>query len=305
MERIKKNFLENDLEKVKNIEKINIGFTNEIYSVNDKYILKICKNFENEKNFSKEAYFYKLFKNKLPVPNLIKYDNSKNIYEKDYLIYEKIYWKNLYSVWHLMNNFERKNIIKELCKNLKIINNTDFKEYLEKFRDVENVNWQEKIIFRINEHIEKIKKYNFKINEFDTEKIKNYVKLNKKYLNDNKISLVYWDTHFDNILVKDNKIVWILDFEKTEITSIDFILDIIKRIVKNPCKYASEESEKFIKKQDYKNLLKWFKEFYPELFEFENLEKRLKLYDLENDLRLLVMFPEEKILKNNILELIK
>jgi hypothetical protein len=32
-----------------------------------------------------------------------------------------------------MNNIERKNIIKELCENLKIINNADYKQYLEKF----------------------------------------------------------------------------------------------------------------------------------------------------------------------------
>ena len=39
-------FERNNLEKVGNIEKINIGFTNEIYSVNDKYILKICNDLE-------------------------------------------------------------------------------------------------------------------------------------------------------------------------------------------------------------------------------------------------------------------
>jgi hypothetical protein len=37
--------------------------------------------------------------------------------------------------------------------------------------------------------------------------IKNYINSNKKYLENNKIALVYWDSHFDNILVKNNEIV--------------------------------------------------------------------------------------------------
>jgi predicted Ser/Thr protein kinase len=83
-------FLKNNLEKLKNIEKINIGFTNEIYSINDKYILKFCKNNDNENNFEKEAYFYGLFKNKINVPKIIKYDESKKLLDKNYLIYNKI-----------------------------------------------------------------------------------------------------------------------------------------------------------------------------------------------------------------------
>ena len=50
-------------------------------------------------------------------------------------------------------------------------------------------------------------------------------------------------------------IVGILDFERTEVSSIDFILDIIKRIVEYPKKYMSEKFEKFAKKEDYAHLL--------------------------------------------------
>ena len=305
---INKIFERNNLEKVGNIEKINIGFTNEIYSVNDKYILKICNNLKNEKDFSKEVYFLDLFKNKIPVAKLIKYDETKSFYEKNYLICEKIDWENLYSVWHQLNDFERKNIIKQLCNYLKIINKTDYKGYLKKFWKIENLNWQEKIISKINNNLDKISLSTegfSPLKSSELEKLKNYINLNKKYLKNSKFWLVHSDIHFDNILVKDKKIVAILDFEKTEIASIDFVLDILKRMQENPSKYASEESEKFIKKQDYKNLLKWFKEFYPELFEFENLEKRLDLYDLEYNLKLLTMFPKEQVLKENILEIIK
>ena len=41
------------------VEKINVGFTNTVYCINDKYIVKICTNNSNEKNFINEINFYK------------------------------------------------------------------------------------------------------------------------------------------------------------------------------------------------------------------------------------------------------
>ena len=35
-------------------EKINVGFTNTIYIVNNMFIVKICTNTDNEKNFEKD-----------------------------------------------------------------------------------------------------------------------------------------------------------------------------------------------------------------------------------------------------------
>ena len=46
-------------EKINKVEKINVGFTNTIYSINDSYIVKICTNIDNEESFLKEIEFYK------------------------------------------------------------------------------------------------------------------------------------------------------------------------------------------------------------------------------------------------------
>jgi hypothetical protein len=52
------------------IQKINIGFTNTIYNVNDSYIIKICTNFDNESEFQKEIDFYNSNKNNELIPKL-------------------------------------------------------------------------------------------------------------------------------------------------------------------------------------------------------------------------------------------
>ena len=87
---IKQIFLGNNLEKIISIKKIEIGFTNEVYSINNKFIIKICKKISNEENFKKEVYLYDFFKEKIKIPQVIIYDDSKKIYNKNYMIYKRI-----------------------------------------------------------------------------------------------------------------------------------------------------------------------------------------------------------------------
>lgn len=300
---IKKIFEENNLESIKSIEKIEIGFTNKVYSINDKFILKVCEDEDNEKNFEKEVFFYELFKNKLPVPEVIIFDNSKKIHNKLFIIYPKIKGDTLYSQWHLMNNDERRDMIKQICDILKTINKTSLNEFVEKFSVEENIIWREKIIGKIYSHLEIVKKKRI-ISENFIEKISEFVDENSHVLDEQVLTLVYWDIHFDNVLVENKKVVGILDFERTDLASVDFVLDLVRRMRDYPKKYMSEEFEKFAKREDYENLLIWFKEFYPELFEFTELGKRLDLYSIEHDVQDLIWWSDEIELQKQIAKIV-
>jgi aminoglycoside phosphotransferase (APT) family kinase protein len=292
---IKYIFKENKLEPIKEIKKIEIGFTNKVYSINEKYILKVCEDITNENNFEWEVYFYKSFKTKIPVPEVIIYDKTKRIYNKNYMIYKKIQGDNLYFKWHLMNNFERKKIIQQLCEILKKIN---------KFQIKESINWKTKIENDIHKSITEITNKKI-LNNKEIWSINQFIEKNINVLNEQKIALVYWDAHFDNIIVNKNKIVGILDFERTELASIDLVLDIIQRMIEYPKKYMSKYTEKYAKKEDYSQLMVWFKEFYPELFKFKNMNIRLKLYAIKHDLDTLVWYPKSKETKEMIRKTIK
>ena len=220
------------------------------------------------------------------------------------MIYPKIDGDNLYSKWHLLSNEQRKIIIKQLCDILKVINKSPYDEFLQKFDVNFSNNWHDKILNQIQNSLKKIEEKNLLSSEF-IKVIKNFVDDNHNILKEQKLTLVYWDAHFDNILVQDTKIVGILDFERTEVSSMDFVLDIIKRMVEYPKKYMSEKFEKFAKKEDYANLLDWFQEFYPELFEFENLDKRLDLYSVEHDLDTLIWYPDSVEVKQIIAKTVK
>ncbi|NQV89709.1 MAG: aminoglycoside phosphotransferase family protein [Parcubacteria group bacterium] len=296
---IKKVFSENSIKDVTSIKKIEVGFSNDVYSVDDKYILKVCKSEENEYRFKRESHFYKFFHKKIPVPNVIIFDDTKKVIDKLYTIYHKIEGDNLYSQWHLMDERTRRDIFRQLCGLLRVINEADYTGFKEILNFDDPFSWHDKVYNRVAELLSETEVGGVISKEF-IESIKGYVETNHGALEEQKIGLVYWDAHFDNILVKENKIVGILDFERTDVDSIDFGLDIIKRMVEQPSKYISEEFEKHVKREDYENLLDWFKEFYPKPFEFKNLETRLDLYSIQHDLDTLRHWPDAKALRSSL-----
>lgn len=291
---IKDLFLRLKLEKINSIQRVNIGFKNEVYLVNNKFIVKICKDKKNEKNFKREIRCYKFFKSKIPVPQLIYSDTSKKKLDKYYMLYHKIEGDNLYSRWHLLSNKERKDIIKQICKILKIINGTKI--------SVKKDGYKERLK-SIQKFLNQVKRRKIISKNF-TDKIENFIEENKKFLKEQKLGLVYGDIHFDNFLIKNKRIVGLIDFEETDIMSIDYALDSIRRMSMHPKLYISKDREKLIKKKDYSLLLKGFKEYYPELFDFDHLQKRLDLYSIEFNLKLLPDWPNCKSLKKRLAKII-
>ena len=110
------------------IKKINVGFTNTIFVVNDLYIIKICTNKNNENNFKKEINFYKENIVNNLFPKLYTSDINKIDVSYCYEIIEKIDGLSLYNVWHTFSEVERENIIKQLCEAMKSIHSKKSKE---------------------------------------------------------------------------------------------------------------------------------------------------------------------------------
>lgn len=288
------------LPSITSVREIEIGFTNKVYAINEQYIVKLCTKVENEASFEKEAFLYRLFSEKLPVPKIIHFDNSKTLIDCDYYVCNKIEGDNLYSVWHTLSEEKRKAVIGELCGYLKIINSHEADEFIAAYGKPGGT-WQERIMNEISEFLEEVEKRAI----LDAETlgvIGKYIDENQDALREEKLGIVYWDVHFDNILVKDGKIAGILDFEGSEIMSIDYVLDLANRMQNYPSIYVSrDEDEENIRTEDYANIMQYYSEFYPELFDFDDIKKRIALYAIRYDLRLLLKFPDSEDLKERLL----
>ena len=124
------------------------------------------------------------------------------------------------------------------------------------------------------------------------------------YLESSDFVLVHNDLHFDNIIYHNGKIK-LIDFERSIFAPIDFELDIIYRMIRKPWKFANEEAEKFVKTEDYKNIMGYIEKYYPEIMNVQNLYKRLAIYDIVYFLKQFIDYPHITELKNDIFNAIK
>ena len=90
------------------IEKIDVGFTNLIYKINDSCIVKICINQNNESSFQKEIDFYKHNEKNDLIPKLYYSCTDKKVVPYYYEILEKVRGVSLYHVWHTLSDKERR-----------------------------------------------------------------------------------------------------------------------------------------------------------------------------------------------------
>lgn len=271
------------------IEKINVGFTNTLYKINDSYIVKICTDIDNEEAFKKEISFYSSNKDNTLIPKLYYSSTDKKDVPYIYEILEKINGVSLYNVWHTYTEKQRENIIRQLCDAMKQMHNIKGRRY----------NWSEYMKKKFNILYEQAKKLNI-FNDGEQGLLNQAYSSFDKYLESNEFVLVHNDLHFDNILVDNGKIK-IIDFERSMYAPRDFELDIFYRMIRKPWKFASEETEKYTEISQYSNIMLYVNKYYPELINTPNLHERLRIYDMVYFLEQLIEYPELDELKNDVL----
>lgn len=265
MENLIKEILQKEKIRYENLEKSEAGFSNEVYFIDDKLVLKIAKENKNYK-LKKEIDFYK----NIALDCIPKYISSGICNNREYLLIEKLEGKSLYNLWHTFCESKRREIIYSICEILKKLNNQNGNFLDEKYK---NEDWLEKWrnSFSLNIQIIKEKGFDtFYLEDFKNNRLDTIMK-------EQNIKLVYNDAHFDNFILSNEKL-YIIDFDRVFLGSLDYELLIIDSMLDNPFKFASLEEEKLVKEEDYKNIRMYLKEFYKELYNFEYIDERIFIY---------------------------
>ncbi|MDR1761578.1 MAG: GNAT family N-acetyltransferase [Bacteroidales bacterium] len=272
------------------VRKINAGFTNTIFCVAEKYILKICHDTNNETEFCHEIDFYLENKGEPYILKLLGYSKDKSAVPYMYLIIEKLD-NSLYDIWHAINEQERENIVAKICIVLK-----DFHK-----KQGETFDWCEYIKGYYEKHLAILETQN-QLTAAEFALIRKAVEKFDLYFADNNFVFIHNDLHFDNIFYKDGAIK-IIDFESSQLNPIDKELEIIYYMAEIPHKHANEQNEKLVEKEHFKNLLPYFKKHYPEMFAVPHLEKRIAIYHLRDALDQFATHKNDKELYERIIRL--
>lgn len=253
----------------KNHTRITIGFSHEVHKLNNNMIIKLYKLGEPIKYYQTELAILGSNLN-FPKAKLIACYESKNKNERNYIIMSYVNGVSLGGVWHVANNTQREELIKDITKTLKTINTLD-----PALIDNTAKPLSKRIENKLADLAEKLSS-NKTISDQTANKISLKAKDTKLYFNDTKLFSVYYDIHFDNFIVNQNfNLQAIIDLENVEIAALDYPLFCLRKMTDEPHKYLSEQDEQFANIKDYINLIPWYKKYYPEMFKYKNPAERL------------------------------
>lgn len=265
--------------------RINTGFSHEVHRLNDNLLIKLFntskpRNFETELALLKSGLGF-------PKPRLIASYRGTSEQIRSYIIMSFVSGLSLGSKWHEATDQQRERLIAAISKTLASINRIDPKIIGDTSAD-----WQVTIENSITKLTDTLLAKNI-LTDPQKQKIIATTEANKKYLVGGKLCPVYWDIHFDNFLVNDYfELQAIIDLENVELSAPDYPLFVVEKLIKEPHKYLREEDEKYADVKDYAKLKDWYRQYYPEMFAFENQDERVKLYSLIDTLHLLVNWPQ-------------
>ncbi len=279
-------------------KRITVGFTNEIHHVGD-YILKVYVRSDTDmESYEKDTNFFEKLRDRVLVPELVVKDATRRIIPQPYIIYSYIAGKPAGHVWHTLTGEQRKRVIYDGVQQLRAIAASESKPVLKDYPS-----WKVQIETKLNEYLEVVRQK--QLFSADTvQSLQSYIDRNIGLLEQAALELQYWDFHLDNLILDSGKLVGIIDFEHVDVVSKDYILNIVRQMRDHPHLSLAEDMEQFANPDHYKDMLNWFKEFYPELFAFDELETRINLYDLEGMLRLRPRYPHARQVDDRIAKIL-
>ncbi|MCA9336295.1 phosphotransferase [Candidatus Saccharibacteria bacterium] len=273
--------------------RLNFGFSHEVHQLNDDLIIKLF-NTDSPVNFETELI---LLQSDLdfPKPKLIASYKATNEQDRSYIIMSFVPGFSLGSKWHEATDEQRERLIAGISKTLAVINRIDPRT----ISDTSD-SWETIVEQRIKKLTDKLLAKNILTDE-QARKVTATIEANKKYLAGSELLPVYWDIHFDNFLVNEQfELQAIIDLENVQIAALDYPLFVVQKLTDEPQKYLREEDEQYADVKDYARLKEQYRKYYPEMLAFENIDERVKLYQLIDTLHLLVDWSHDRELYDKL-----
>ena len=212
--------------RIHSIKKLFRGHTFPVFDISienpsKNIVIKIIEDKKQEKRGILEKNVIKLLLNKFPdfpVPNIIKFDNSKKIIDYPYIIEEKISGEDLADV-DPSKIRNKKEFVISFARFAGQMNSISFEHsgYFDEKLKVKPTSWYDLILEELSEYVDRIEQNKY-LDKVTLQKVKKYIENNKSLMRlKNKPRFIHNDYHGSNIKVnlinKQCKITGIFDFE--------------------------------------------------------------------------------------------
>ena len=265
-------------DKITKIEKINIGYSREVYRINDELILKIIKNEKLENDTKKEVDFYNKYH--LPFsPKIIKYDFSKTIIPYLYFIEENISGELLMNKWKYLSKNEKEIIIKQILNKL---------DYIHKIYDLSYP--VDDLSAEYDRYLKTVVESNI-LNEDKIKYLKELKEIIPYLIKDKQKCLIHGDFHFNNVIIDKDNECKIIDFERVKNSYLEREYDPLNRMVRNPNSLINNNTKVVEGRNDFNTIMDSIFEYY-KYNNQDDFKNMLLLFDCINSLMWLPKYPD-------------
>ena len=191
------------------------GMINDVFSIDKKYVIKINTGHPNVPKLKKEVDIYKLLSGKVAVPKVYGFDDSKKVLSYSYIIMQHVEGSSLGFKYATLSEIEKKEWLAKLGELLASIHSIEFDKFGETFSNEEfqgDSNYKDFIKKYIENICVKIEDSR-ELDKQEIDKVRSYFSTNPLFNINPKASLLHGNFIQDSILVLDNDIKAVVDWE--------------------------------------------------------------------------------------------
>ncbi len=263
------------------ISPLSDGQVNQVFRIDETYVIRIGSREDAFQRLRQETELIHRLAQDIPVPRVIAFgQHNGHVYQ----IQQYILGQKLHSAWKHFSPEAQDRIVAEFASHLKTLHKMVFPQYGYLYDPASRYDsWLVFFTDQFKNTLAEVKALGIPIAPDLLASAESYFDEHKHTLQEGAPVLVHGDLWPGNILVEQEKIAAILDFEYSVQAPRDFELLKMEDFCLYPNDYAEEGNEVYCT-ADFANFFPLLRKHEPELFETRRLRERLNLYHLESTL---------------------
>jgi aminoglycoside phosphotransferase (APT) family kinase protein len=212
----------------------------------------------------------------------------------EWSVIERVPGTSLSRMWPDMHEWQRRHAVHRLGTALKRLHQIDASELRPTFQRVDSLECPHQLpVARLNRCIERARSLP-NVDPGLMAAVEAMASTAPDVLGEEPSTLVHGDFHLENVMAFEGGVRGLIDFEFSRAGWPEIDLEVLLRFCDAPELHASADYARRVDRDQFRPVVSWLHESYPELFAHDRVIERINLCSLAYDLRDLLLFPPDR-----------
>jgi aminoglycoside phosphotransferase (APT) family kinase protein len=262
---------------------------NEVWAI-DSYIVRLSSNVQSRR-LSHEARVIRLLQPQVRYPGLVSHGRAAF---GDWSIVRRVRAVTLAHAWPSLSLAQRQVAIGELGRAMKSIHQVEAAHLDVPFLSIDSLECPHQLpasrLMRLRPRLDALTNVDSGIRRA----IDELIVTADDVLGPMPTTLIHGDLHLENVLSSAEPMAGVIDFEFARAGYREIDLEVLLRFCDDPGAHLGNDDVGSVTRDDFRPVVGWLHDSYPELFAAPNLVERVNLASLSYDARDLLMFPPDR-----------